>query len=301
MNYRKIPPLRALRAFVASAKHLSFTRAAEDLYVTQAAVSLQVKQLEEFLEIPLFIRGSRSLTMTAQGKIYLQDVNVALKELAAATERVTRRNRNVELVVSTLTSFAERWLIPKLPDFQQAHANMDIRITASEWVVDFDRDGVDLAIRYGGGEWPDTNSTLLLRDNIFPVCSPGLCENSKLPCKAENLAQFTLLHDDYAREDWMQWLKVAGITSVDAQRGLSFSHSSMMLEAAAQGMGLALGHTSLIQDDLKSGRLIKPFESCLRDEMAYYIVTPVGTDNKLANVFRDWLLEEARQKPLLKN
>ncbi len=299
MNYRKIPPLRALRAFVASAKHLSFTRAAEDLYVTQAAVSLQVKQLEEFLEIPLFIRGSRSLTLTEQGKVYLQDVNVALKELAAATERVTRRNRNVELVVSTLTSFAERWLIPKLPNFQQAHTDMDIRIAASEWAIDFDRDGVDLAIRYGGGEWPDTNSTLLLRDDIFPVCSPDLCEKSKFPCKAENLAQFTLLHDDYAREDWMQWLKAARVTGVDAQRGLSFSHSSMMLEAAAHGMGLALGHTSLIQKDLKSGRLIKPFESSLQDQMAYYIVTPVGTDNKLANVFRDWLLEEARQKPLL--
>ena len=298
MNYRKIPPLRALRAFVASAKHLSFTRAAEDLYVTQAAVSLQVKQLEEFLEIPLFIRGSRSLTMTEQGKVYLQDVTLALKELAAATERVTRRNRNVELVVSTLTSFAERWLIPKLPNFQQAHSDMDIRIAASEWVVDFDRDGVDLAIRYGRGEWPDTNATLLMREDIFPVCSPDLCEKSSLPCLGENLAKFTLLHDDYAREDWMLWLKAAGVEDVDSQRGLSFSHSSMMLEAAAQGMGLALGHTPLIQEDLESGRLVKPFKTSLQGEMAYYIVTPMGADNDLADVFRDWLLEEARQNPL---
>ncbi|MBE9550372.1 MAG: transcriptional regulator GcvA [Proteobacteria bacterium] len=298
MNYRKIPPLRALRAFVASAKHLSFTRAAEDLYVTQAAVSLQVKQLEEFLEIPLFTRGSRSLTLTEQGKVYLQDVILALKELATATERVTRRNRNVELVVSTLTSFAERWLIPKLSNFQKAHSGMDIRIAASEWVVDFDRDGVDLAIRYGRGEWPETNSTLLIREDIFPVCSPDLCKKSGLPCLAENLAKFTLLHDDYAREDWLLWLKAAGVEDVDSQRGLSFSHSSMMLEAAAQGMGLALGHTPLIQEDLESGRLVKPFETSLQGEMAYYIVTPMGTDNDLANVFRDWLLEEARQNPL---
>ena len=298
MNYRKIPPLRALRAFVVSAKHLSFTRAAEDLYVTQAAVSLQVKQLEEFLEIQLFTRGSRSLTLTEQGTTYLHDVRIALEELATATERVTRRNRNVELVVSTLTSFAERWLIPKLADFQQAHQDMDIRISATEWVVDFDRDAVDLAIRYGRGEWPDTNSTLLMREEIFPVCSPKLCEGSKVPCLKENLNKFTLLHDDHAREDWLQWLDVAGVKNVNSQKGLSFSHSSMMLEAAAQGMGLALGHTPLIQDDLNSGRLVKPFETSMAGEMAYYIVTPTGAKNNLADVFRDWLLDQARQKPL---
>ncbi len=298
MDYRKIPPLRALRAFVVSARYLSFTQAAEVLYVTQAAVSLQVKQLEEFLEIPLFVRGSRSLRLTEQGKIYLQDVSNSLKDLVSATDRVSRRNRNVQLVISALSSFVDRWLLPKLTGFQQAHGDTDIRITASEWLVDFDRDSVDVAIRYGQGEWAGTEATLLLREEIFPVCSPSLCNSDLTPCITEDLAKFTLLHDDYAREDWRLWLETAEIKSVDPTRGISFSHSGLMLEAAAQGMGLALGHTALIQDDLATGRLVKPFDVSLKGEMAYYIVTPIGVENPMADTFRDWLLEQARQHPL---
>ena len=298
MDYRKIPPLRALRAFVVSARYLSFTQAAEVLYVTQAAVSLQVKQLEEFLEIPLFLRGSRSLKLTPQGKTYLQDVSQTLKELVSATERVSRRNQNVQLVISALSSFVDRWLLPKLVNFQQAHNDTDIRISASEWLVDFDRDSVDIAIRYGHGEWAGTNATLLLREEVFPVCSPSLCNSDLSPCITDDLAKFTLLHDDYAREDWRLWLETAGIKNVDSSRGLSFSHSGLMLEAAAQGMGLALGHTPLIQADLASGRLVKPFDVSLQGEMAYYIVTPVGVENPMADAFREWLLEQARQHPL---
>ncbi len=301
MDYRKIPPLRALRAFVVSARYLSFTQAAEVLYVTQAAVSLQVKQLEEFLEIPLFVRGSRSLELTDQGKVYLQDVSKSLIDLVSATDRVSKRNRNVKLVISALNSFVDRWLLPKLPSFQQAHVDTDIRITASEWLVDFDRDSVDVAIRYGQGEWAGTKATLLLREEVFPVCSPTLCNADSSPCITDDLAKFTLLHDDYTREDWRLWLETAGIDNIDSTRGLSFSHSGLMLEAAAQGMGLALGHTPLIQDDLASGRLVKPFDVSLKGEMAYYIVTPIGVENPMADAFRDWLLEQARQHPLKNN
>ena len=292
--YRNVPPLRALRAFEASARHLSFTKAAEELFVTQAAVSLQIKQLEQLLGLTLFERESRGLVLTAQGQIYLADVREALEILSEATDKISRQERQDLITVSVLPSFASKWLVPRLPRFQQDNPDVDVRIAAFDRLADFDRDQIDVAVRYGNGEWEGTRSDLLFKEHVFPVCSPDLIKGDKPLETPSDLAHHHLLHDDYTREDWKMWLMAADVEGVDPDRGTSFSHTSIMLEAAASGAGVALGRAPLVNRDLESGRLVKPFEISMPGEYAYYVVAPLATaDNPLITNFRDWLMSEA--------
>lgn len=302
MSFRNVPPLRALRAFEASAKHSSFTKAAEELFVTQAAVSLQIKQLEQLLGVVLFQRNARGLELTAEGQLYLADVRSALTILQEATDKISRRSRHGLLTVSVLPSFASKWLVPRLGQFQQAHPDIDVRIAAFDRLVDFERDQVDLAIRYGRGEWPGTHAELLLKEDVFPVCSPKLLKQDKPLKQPEDLANFPLLHDDFSREDWRMWLMAAGVEGVDPERGPSFSHTSILLEAAASGAGIALGRTPLVRRDLESGRLVRPFDISLPSEYAYYVVTPLATAEEPVNVlFRDWLMRQANADDTVKS
>lgn len=292
--YRNVPPLRALRAFEASARHLSFTKAAEELFVTQAAVSLQIKQLEQLLGLTLFDRESRGLVLTAQGQIYLADVRDALQTLSEATDKISRQERQDLMTVSVLPSFASKWLVPRLPRFQKDNPDVDVRIAAFDRLADFDRDQIDVAVRYGDGDWEGTRSELLFKEDVFPVCSPDLINGDTPLKKPADLANHHLLHDDYTREDWKMWLMAAGVEGVDHDRGTSFSHTSITLEAAASGAGVALGRAPLVNRDLESGRLIKPFDISMPGEYAYYVVAPLATaDNPLISKFRDWLMAEA--------
>jgi LysR family glycine cleavage system transcriptional activator len=293
MTY-ELPPLNALRAFEAAARHLSFTRAAEELNVTQAAISHQIRNLEDYLQLKLFRRIHRRLILTEDGQIFAPTVREAIEQLATASERLMHRNRSGRVTVSVLPSFASRWLVPRLWKFRDRHPDIDVRLSAFEWLVDFERDGVDLAIRYGKGSWPGTEAALMMHEKVFPVCSPSLLEKTGPLEGPDDLKRVTLLHDDFAREDWKHWFRAAGVKTVDPKRGLSFSHTSIMLEAVESGQGVALAQAPLVADDLAKGRLVKPLALELEGEYSYYVVTPTGQSNRPGIAeFRDWLLEEA--------
>ncbi len=290
---RRLPSLKALRAFEAAARHLSFTLAANELNVTQAAISHQVKALEERLGVKLFHRRNRRLFLTEAGQAYLPPVREAFDELAAATERLVARDAAGTLTVSTLTSFAATWLVPRLKQFRELHPEIDVRLTASDGLVDFAREDVDVAIRYGRGHWPGLRADHLLAEDIFPVCSPGLLDGTNPLRRPSDLEHHTLLHDDM-RESWRMWLLAAGVEGLDPERGPGFSHSSMVVQAAVDGQGVALGRSALVAADLAAGRLVRPFEGSLPAEYAYYVVCPeANAERPKVLAFREWLLEIA--------
>jgi LysR family glycine cleavage system transcriptional activator len=291
---RRLPPLNAVRAFEAAARHLSFTKAAEELNVTQAAVSHQVKALEERLQVPLFRRLNRGLVLTGAGASYLRELEDILDRLEQATQRLRASEATGVLTVSTSTSFAAKWLVPRLQRFRERRPDIDVRIDADDALTDFRRDDVDLAIRYGRGTYPGLSSVLLLQDIVFPVCSPKLLEGPHPLREPSDLKHHTLLHDKDVVEDWLTWLRTAGVTGVDPARGPTFSHSAMLIEAAIAGQGVALGRRSMVARDLREGRLVQPFPLSLEAQFCYWIVCPESNAEKpkIAE-FRTWLLEEA--------
>lgn len=290
---RRLPPLNALRAFEAAARQLSFTRAAAELNVTQAAVSHQVKALEERLGVPLFRRVNRGLLLTEEGQRYLPPVRDAFDMLANATDQLKRHDATGALTVTVVPSFAAKWLVPRLTRFREREPDIDVRISASDHLVDFDRDAVDLGIRYGAGNWPDLLVDELFSDNFFPVCSPHLATPERPLGSPADLRHHMLLHEDQTMVDWETWLAAAGVRDVNAGRGPVFSHGDLVVQAALDGQGVALGRTPLVEDDLASGRLIKPFAFSLLGEWAYYLVCPKATAErpKIA-AFRSWMMAE---------
>ncbi len=290
---RRLPPLNALRAFEAAARHLSFTRAAGELNVTQAAVSHQIKGLEERLGVLLFRRLNRTLRLTDEGQVLLPAVGEALDLIAEAVERLEDRESAGVLTVSTLDSFAATWLVPRLGRFRTRHPEIDVRITTADHPVDFAREDIHMAIRYGRGEWAGLDIVRLMNEELFPVCSPSLLGEGTPLRRPSDLCHFTLLHDDL-RVTWRMWLMAAGADQVDPDRGPTFNHSHLVMQAAIAGAGVALGRSVLVADELASGRLVKPFEFSLPAEYAYYVVCPEATAGRpKIQAFREWLLEAA--------
>ena len=288
---RWLPSLNGLRAFEAAARHQSFTRAAEELNVTQTAVSHQIRTLEERLGLKLFDRHGRALRLTEAAENYLPSVRSAFDQLHDATERLIRRDGDATLTVSTLTSFAAKWLVPRLGGFQDLHPEISIHITTSRVSVDFDRDDVDVAIRYGRGDWPGLRVDRLIGEDIFPVCSPKLLDGPHPLGRPDDLASHTLLHVVGFREDWQVWLTAANVDGVDPSSGLRFDLIVNALQAAIDGLGVALGRTALVEGDLAAGHLVAPFDISLPIEAAYYVVAPEQTaDRPKIKAFREWLI-----------
>jgi LysR family glycine cleavage system transcriptional activator len=293
---RRLPPLNALRAFEAAARHLSFTKAAEELFVTQAAISHQVKALEESLGLALFRRYNRRLMLTDAGQAYLPSLREALDLIAHATERLTTVEESGALTVSVLPSFAAKWLLPRLSRFREGHPEIDVLVQANGALTDFARDGVDLAIRYGRGDYPGLDVAYLMDDVVFPVCSPKLLEAGPPLEKPDDLKHHTLLHDPTTSDDskdWKTWLKLAGASGVDPTRGPGFTDASMVLQAAVEGQGVALGRSALAAIDLEAGRLVQPFGPAIPSDFRYFFATPPAkAELPKVQAFRDWLLEE---------
>jgi LysR family glycine cleavage system transcriptional activator len=287
-----LPSLNGLRAFEAAARHLSFTQAAAELNVTQTAISHQIRRLEEQLGIRLFVRRHRALLLTPAAEGYLPAVRAAFEDLRQATERLRRRDRDELLTVSTIASLAAKWLLQRVAAFQEAHPGIEVRLTASTHLVDFRREEVDMAVRYGRGHWPGLRSLWLMAEDIFPVCSPALLTGKHPLRRPEDLAHHMLLHATISREDWQLWLTAAGLpTALAAKRGLSFDQSFMAIQAAIDGVGVALGRTPIVEADIAAGRLVVPFDVVLPAEAGYYIVAPEETaDMPKITLFRDWLL-----------
>lgn len=288
-----LPPLNGLRAFEAAARHLSFTEAARELNVTQTAVSHQIRRLEERLGVALFRREHKRLMLTPAAETYLPAVRRAFDELRTATERLLRRDRRRAVTVATIASFAVKWLVPRLAHFHQAHPDIEVRVTTGTALTDFQRDDVDLAIRYGLGRWPGVEAVPLVREDVFPVCSPALRDGSPGLRHPQDLRQHTLIHLTMAPDDWRVWFTAWGIEGIDPARGLSFDLQLSAIQAAVDGLGVMLGRTALVGDDLAAGRLVAPFDLVLPAGAAYYVVTPPETaDEPRVRAFRDWLLSE---------
>jgi len=302
---RRLPPLNALRAFEAAARHLSFTKAAEELFVTQAAISHQVKALEETLGVNLFRRFNRRLMLSDAGQIYLPALSEALDQIEIATRRLRAAEETGPLKVTVANSFAAKWLLPRMPTFRERHPQIDVMVSASDKLIDFSRDDFDMGVRFGFGHYPGLRTDLMFEDEVFPVCSPKLLEGDHPLRTPADLRHHTLLHDDIGpfRElpDWPFWLKTAGVgndSGIDVERGPMFSHSSLVIQAAVEGQGVALARASLVGLDMEAGRLVRPFGPNLKSKYACYVVAPENTaDRPKIKAFREWLFDEVRARP----
>src|SRR6516165_10484939 len=291
----RLPPLNALKAFEAAARHESFTRAAEELCVTQGAVSHQVKALEAELAIKLFNRERQRLIITEAGRDYLTIVRDALDRIALGTERLLQRQSAGVLTVSTSPDFAAKWLVHRLGNFAEAHSDIDLRVSATLHHVDFAREEVDLAVRHGDGNWPGLDTVQLSAEQLFAVCSPKLLLGRRKLGKPADILKFPLIHLD-SRADWTKWLRTVGINDAEVTHGPVLNRASMVIDAAIDGQGIALARTTLAAWDLINGRLVRPFTEALRLSKTYWIVCPKATSNVPKIVtFRDWLLAEAAQ------
>ena len=290
---RSLPPLNALRAFEAAARHLSFTLAAAELNVTQGAVSHQVKALEERLGMKLFLRRPRGLVLSEAGQACQPFVREAFDRLAAGFDALRARDHGGTLTVSVSPNFAAKWLVGRLGRFTTEHPDIDLRISAAMHHVDFASEDVDVCVRHGQGHWPGLHVTQLAAEVLFPVCSPRLVEGPRPLRHPGDLVHHTLLHLDN-REDWVKWLDAAGVEGVDLSLGAVFDQVSLAMDAAGGGQGVALSRSALAAADLIAGRLVRPFGPDLSVAYAYYIVCPKPTAGRpKIKIFRDWLLAEA--------
>lgn len=289
---RRLPPLNALKAFEAAARHESFTRAAEELCVTQGAVSHQVKALEAELGIKLFNRERQRLIITEAGRDYLAVLRDAFDRIAVGTERLIQRQSSGVLTVSTSPDFAAKWLVHRLGRFAEAYPGIDLRVSATLHHIDFAREDVDLAVRHGDGNWPGLDVVRLSAEQLFAVCSPKLLAGRHRLSKPSDVLKFPLLHLD-DRKAWSKWLGAAGIDA-ELSQGPVLNRASMVIDAAVDGQGIALARTTLAAWDLINGRLVRPFAEALRLSKTYWIICPKATSTlpKILT-FRNWLLAEA--------
>lgn len=275
----RLPSLNGLRAFESAARHMSFTKAAEELHVSQTAISHQIRRLEGELGISLFLRLKDGLALTENGHAYLPGVRSAFHELRYSTEQLLAPRNNHVLAISTLVSVASKWLLQRLPAFQQAFPDIDVRVSSSTELVDFRHGGIDAAIRYGRGDWKGLRADFLMSDEIFPVCSPALLNGTKSLSTPADLINDTMLQvSGMTADDWNLWLRAAGQPPrlAEAPR-LTFDLAMMAVQAAIDGQGVCIGRSTYVDDDLRAGRLIAPFDLRLQDDLGFYLVTPHET------------------------
>jgi len=298
---RRVYPLNSLRAFEASARHLSFVKAAEELYVTPAAISHQVKRLEEYLGVQLFRRLPRGLLLVETGQVLSSELSEVFLRLDETMARVLESDSRGALTISVAPMFAVKWLVPRLREFDALYPEIDLRMSSSLGVIDFQRDAFDIAVRLGQGRYPGLEVVKLFDESVTPLCSPRLLEGPGKLLNPDDLSHHVLLHDDSmtfdpAAPNWNMWLEAAGTRRVDASRGPHFSQPDHALQAAIDGAGVVLGWRYLAADDIAAGRLVQPFSLALPLGSAFYLVYPEAYRNRhKVVVFRDWLTGEAGQ------
>lgn len=296
----QLPSLNALRAFEAAARHLSFTRAAQELHVTPAAVGQQVRALEQALNVPLIQRIKRSLVLTEAGHALLPGLSEVFYRLHTVVQDFRRRDVERPLTITVPPSFAGTWLMPRLARYHRMHPEIEVRIDASNRVVDLQTEDVDIAIRYGAGDYPGMYVEKLLDEEAFPICSPTLLEGEHPLREPADLRHHQLLHvDDAVSTDfwpnWEVWLHSAGVGHLSGRKGLQFSDTGLALQMAVKGRGVALGSRVLATDDLAVGRLVRPFDISMPLNFCYWLVCPLAiVDSPRVTAFREWLLSEAR-------
>ena len=292
---QKLPPLAWLRAFEAAARHLSFTQAAIELNLTQAAISKQIRLLEQYLQEPLFHRKPRSLVLTKMGAAYLPKLRDSLARLAAGTNEVFGNRRGEVLTIRAPIGYSVVWLVQSLGDFIDNHPKIPVRLVSSVWQEDFEREQLHLDIQYGNGFWPKYHADQLTNDKLFPVCAPSVIAGKDGLRTPDDLAQHRLLHVLGYADGWANWLNAAGTTGIHPGQGLQFDTSLLAFEFAATSGGVALARSSLVINQLNSGRLLKPFTLEVDAVENFYLLSPEdGTGHPHAAIFREWLLGQAR-------
>jgi LysR family glycine cleavage system transcriptional activator len=295
----QLPPLDLLEAFEAAARHLSFTRAAAELSLTQSAVSRQIAALEDRLNVPLFQRLHRALRLTDAGQQLLATTAAVLQQLHGVTEQLRQAQRQKTVVVTTTPGFAGLWLIPRLSAFTVTHADVDVRISAGLNLVNLERDGVDVAVRYGPVSAAGAQATRLFGEVMTPVCSPALRRQASKPLKRpQDLQHHTLLHTDTHGNaqlpDWALWLRAMQIEHIKPAGALHFSDYDQMMNAAVRGQGVALGRFPLTTGLIKERKLVAPFSHSMASPMGYHLLRSEASARKPeVDEFTAWLLEEA--------
>lgn len=296
---RSLLPLNALRAFDAAARHMSFKQAADDLSVTPAAISQQIRSLEDFLGVELFRRTNRALILTEAAQLSLLPLKEGFERMEAAVDILTDSKSSNVLKVSVSPSFASKWLVPRLASYYARRPDAIVKISATMQVTDFQADDMDIAIRYGLGNYEGLHSEEILRETVFPVCAPTLLDGeADAPCA---VVEHTLIHDDSTVEDessmnWAMWLKAAGVKVPDGMPALHFNTHALAIEAAVAGRGIALARSAIAAEDLKAGRLIKPFGEEVPINFAHHIVCPKEKLNsERVQDFIEWLWEEVEK------
>jgi LysR family glycine cleavage system transcriptional activator len=298
---RPLPPLNALRAFEATARHLSFARAAEELSVTPAALSHQVKGLEDYLGRKLFERRTRSIALTDAGAALYPGLHAAFLQIRQSVDLLDRDTPDRVLVVSAPPGFTAKWLAPRLYRFAMKHPDIDVRISASRETANFTTDGVDVAIRNARGTPPALWSQKIIDIRMVPVVSPRLLARVGGLETPRDLSRLPVIHDDMlgrlpGMPTWIDWLKQEGVGDVDLGRGLRFNSPDHALDAAVEGAGVLFAQRELAHDDLRSGRLIAPFPRELETGRAFYVVCPIGRESMpKIKAFADWIAEEVRR------
>jgi LysR family glycine cleavage system transcriptional activator len=303
-------PLDLLRGFEAAARHLSFTRAADELFLTQSAISRQVQGLEEALGVPLFQRRHRALLLTDEGQLLQRQVARLLGELRDTVEQITR-TRGGMIAVTTMVTFASLWLVPRLAKFRSVHPEIDVRIAANNDVLDLERDRIDVAIRYAAPDRVPAGATQLFGEEVVPVCAPQLVKDKARPLREPaDLARHVLLHDDPGGSRWPAlpylqwdvWLQAMGQPDLQPAGSLHFSHYDQLIQAAANGEGVALGRLPLLARQIRDGRLVAPFEKARSrgrgtvSTRGYFMLATAGAaERPEVKHFMEWLLAEARQ------
>ena len=296
----RLPPLNALRAFEAAARHLSFLKAADELHVTPGAISQQVKSLEDQLGQALFRRLPRGVLLTDAGQVYGRRLAEIFDQIRSATAELKRDAEPDDLTVSTMLTFASRWLIPRLGGFNLAHPETTVRVLADGRLTDFATEDVDLALRYGPGNYPGLHVELVFAETVFPVCSPALMQGAHPLRCFDDLSHHTLLHDEpspsYHNLCWQGWLAAQGVEHIDTRSGPRFTYTHMSLQAAVSGLGVALGTDVLADEDLATGRVVRPIpHGGKSDHPDLLVCPPAALARPKVAAFRAWMLETGRR------
>lgn len=286
---KRLPPLTWLRAFEVSARHLSFTQAAQELHLTQTAVSKQVRMLEHYFGEALFLRKARSLALTETGAAYLPKLKENFARLAAATDEVFGDQKGNVLRLRCASSFAVSWLAPRLKDYCANNPGLQLRLSTSVWSEEFDRERLDFDIQYGSGQWSGLSADPLTQDQLFPVCAPSTSLS-----EAGDLVNERLLHVLGYEDGWGEWLAAAGVPEIETPTSMQFDNSLMAYACASQGQGIALGRSSLAATMLAQGTLFEPFSVRVPARENFYLIgAATGRRKPQAERFRSWLLDQA--------
>lgn len=291
MTREALPPIAFLLAFSCAAETLSFKEAAAELNLSPSALSRQIQSLETHLGVPLFRRLNPGLEITPEGRRYLESVQRVLRELRRAQEGFAVRGSG-PLRVSALESFTESWLIPHLSDFERAHPGIELQVEATLRYADFERDPVDVAIRFGTGPWADLHSEPIVDLTYFPVCSPALLRGDAPLREPAGLRAQTIIHVSQTPDAWGEWLRHAGLAGLQPKRTVTYDHVSIALSAAEAGHGVALSSQFLCERRLAAGRLCEPFDLRVRSPSTYHLVCrPEGLEDPRITALRDWLVD----------